>query len=238
MKPNIGVVPSWKDEDGNTVLSPNYRYVLEACGANVVVFPWAAPSALASEICDQCDGILFTGGHDIDPGRYGESRFGEGLYALDRDEFEDFLLMKCLAEDKPVMGICRGMQVINVGMGGSLYQDLPTQRPSALLHPDWQSFENPAHEVVLVSGSPLQRTLGLNRLAVNSRHHQGVKDVAPGLEVMAHATDGLVESVYGPNYRFLWGVQWHPESMYRVHPEHKRILQRFVDACKDSGAGE
>lgn len=239
MKPTIGVVPSWQDEDGNAVLTPNYRDVLEACGAKVEVFPWAAPAALAADICNHCDGVMFTGGHDIDPRRYGEERYGtKGLYALDRDEFEEFVLMNCLAHDKPVFGICRGMQLLNVLLGGSLYQDLEEQRPGSLHHPDWDSFERPSHEVMLIPGSPLKDLLGFARLAVNSRHHQGVKHLSKELVPMAYATDGLVESVYSPEYRFLWGVQWHPESMFRVRPAQLALVHRFVDACQDSNEGE
>ncbi len=237
MKPTVGVMPIRRGGDGVGIATEGYLQVLEACGARPLVFPWSAPAALAADLVDRCDGILFTGGHDIEPRRYGEKALG-GDYSVERDTLEEFVLMKALAVDMPVFGICRGMQLLNVILGGTLYQDLLMQRPGSIYHPVWTSFEDPAHTVDIVAGSPLNRLLDMDVLPVNSRHHQGIKTVATDVEVMAYATDGLVEAIRHPAKRFLWGVQWHPESMYVAHPEQRLLIQTFVDACSDMMRGE
>lgn len=238
MGPRIGVMPLRKDKDGSGWATPSYSEALRACGARPVVFPWGAPAALAEELAESCDGFLFTGGHDIDPKMYGQVPSPAGDYSPTRDRLEEFVLMGALARNVPVLGICRGMQLLNVILGGTLYQDLLRERPGSIFHPVWTSYEEPAHEVELVEGSPLRRVLGVGCLSVNSRHHQGIHKLASDVRPMAYATDGLVESIYHPNMRFLWGVQWHPESMYVVQPRQRLLFQTFVDACADVHVGE
>lgn len=238
MGPTIGVMPLRKDADGHGWATPSYLQALEANGARPVVFPWSAPAALAERLAEGCDGFLFTGGHDIEPKMYGEEPRIDGVYSSERDRLEEFVLMGALARNVPVLGICRGMQLLNVILGGTLYQDIYAERPGSLHHPVWTSYEEPAHEVDVVPGSPLERLIGGGRIGVNSRHHQGVRKLASDLRPMAYATDGLVESVYHPSMRFLWGVQWHPESMYTVVPEQGRLFRVFVEACADDEVGE
>lgn len=238
MGPTIGVMPLRRDDDGRSWVTPSYCEALVACGAKPLVFPWAAPAALAEQVASRCDGFVFTGGHDIDPKMYGEEPSPLGDYCPERDRLEEFVLMGALARNVPVLGICRGMQLLNVILGGTLYQDIFVERPGSIHHPVWTSFENPAHEVKIVGGTPLARLLGDGRIGVNSRHHQGIRKLASDVRPMAYATDGLVEAIWHPSMRFLWGVQWHPESMYKVNPEQLRLFQAFVDACADVEMGE
>lgn len=238
MGPTIGVMPLRRDEHGQSWVTPAYCDALEACGARPLVFPWAASAALAEHVAARCDGFLFTGGHDIDPKMYGQVPDPRGDYCPPRDRLEEFVLMGALARNVPVLGICRGMQLLNVILGGTLYQDILTERPGSLYHPVWTSFAEPAHEVDVVAGSPLATLLGEGRIAVNSRHHQGIHRLATDVRPMAFATDGLVEAIWHPSMRFLWGVQWHPESMYLANPAQLRLFQAFVDACGDDEVGE
>lgn len=120
---------------------------------------------------------------------------------------------------------------MNVLWGGALYQDLPSQRPSELVHRMRPPYDRVSHQVELVDGSPLRGLLGVSELGVNSYHHQGVRELAPGLEPMARAADGLVEAFRNPSMRFCWAVQWHPELSWRADPLQKRLVQAFVDVC-------
>ena len=139
---------------------------------------------------------------------------------------------KALKEDVPVLGICRGIQFINAALGGTLYQDIPLQHPSSVNHHQKAPYDIPAHEVAIVEGSPLYDCLSSTQLAVNSCHHQAIRELATGLEVMACSPDGLVEAVYLPGKRFLWAVQWHPEFSYKTDENSRKILRAFVEAAE------
>jgi len=137
--------------------------------------------------------------------------------------------------DKPVMGICRGVQVLNVALGGSLVQDIPTQQPDSLPH----SFDGArvardymAHSVRIESGSVLREVMGVEQVSVNSWHHQSLKRVAASLTVVAQSPDGIIEAVEMPSRRFVIGVQWHPEWLYDHQPEMKRLFEALVQAAK------
>ena len=136
-----------------------------------------------------------------------------------------------LAADKPVLGICRGIQFLNVHLGGTLYQDLPAEHPSAANHHQTPPYDAPVHSVTLTAGSPLWALLGKDTLAVNSLHHQAIKTLAPGLAAMAVSEDGLTEAVCLPDKRFVWAVQWHPEFSFRVNEDSRKIFKAFVGAC-------
>ena len=134
---------------------------------------------------------------------------------------------------KPVLCICRGLQLFNVVMGGTLWQDLPSQRPSEIKHSQGKPYGAAAHSVELVPGSPLHALLGQSTIGVNTRHHQAIRELAPSLAVMATSPDGLIESICLPGSRFAWGVQWHPEHMAPEDANSVKIFEAFVDACID-----
>ncbi len=181
------------------------------------------------------DGILLAGGEDVDPVLYGqEPHPALGRVDRVRDDLELPLARLALDRGLPILGICRGIQVLNVATGGTLYQDLPSQRPGSLAHGCFQPHFPPdhlAHEVALVSGSLLARILGQEVLPVNSRHHQGVDRLGDGWQAVAHAPDGLVEAIEAPGHPFALGVQWHPENLLRLPAHGLRLFTALVAAC-------
>ena len=142
------------------------------------------------------------------------------------------LLKYAMDADKPVLGICRGIQFLNAALGGTLWQDLPAQHPSRVAHRQTPPYDKPAHPVSILPDTPLAEALGERELMVNSYHHQAVRELAAPLRAMAIAPDGIVEAAEHPEHRFIWGVQWHPEFAWRSDPAAKIIFQAFVDACR------
>ncbi|KFI49675.1 gamma-glutamyl-gamma-aminobutyrate hydrolase family protein [Bifidobacterium biavatii] len=151
----------------------------------------------------------------------------------ERDRMESLLLPAAMRLNKPILGICRGIQFINKYLGGTLWQDLPTEHPSEVEHHMKPPYDSFGHHVELVPGTPLAELFaGQREIAVNSYHHQAVRELAPGLRVMATAPDGIVEALWRPDSRFLWAVQWHPEFLYRVDPRSQAIFNTFVAAAR------
>ena len=185
------------------------------------------------QLVSLCDGLLFTGGQDVSPALYGEApkpTCGEVCPA--RDRMEQTLLHLALERDLPVLGICRGIQFLNAVLGGTLYQDLPTEHPSQTQHHMTQPYDRAVHTVTLQPGTPLAELLGEEHIGVNSYHHQAVKTLAPCLTEMAWSEDGLIEAVCLPEKRFVWAVQWHPEFSFRVDEHSRKIFGAFVAAAK------
>ncbi|MBR3326793.1 MAG: gamma-glutamyl-gamma-aminobutyrate hydrolase family protein [Atopobiaceae bacterium] len=233
MKPIIGLSPLYDDEKQGLWMRPGYLDVLYACGAIPLVLPFDSDAVDVEQVLSICDGLVLTGGVDVDPHLYGEEPIPEcGQIQHMRDELEYRLLDKALESDMPILGICRGSQILNVFLGGSLYQDLYTQLPQSLNHAMEPPYEVPCHRVVLEPGEPLQLCLGVDEIPVNSIHHQAVKRLAPTLVPLARSRDGVIEGSWMPGKRFVWGVQWHPEWIWNVDPMQKRIVQCFVDACE------
>ncbi len=174
-----------------------------------------------------CDGLLLPGGGDMDPKFYGQARIPAcGEPNLLRDAAEPLLLRAFLAADKPVLGICRGIQVMNAVLGGDLYQDIkPFEH---LPHNDhWAKV----HTVTVRRGTLLSRILGQDTVLVNSQHHQAVDRVAPGFTLAALSEDGIVEAIEKPDARFCLGVQWHPEWLSDADPAMQGLFDAFVNAC-------
>jgi putative glutamine amidotransferase len=220
------------------VMGQQYVRVLTAAGA----LPWIIPllegdEATLRAIYEQVDGVFLTGGVDVDPARYGEDRHPKcGPCDPARDWTELTLVRWATSDGKPVLGVCRGHQVINVACGGTLYQDVPDQHPQAIKHDFFPSAEGYTrdrlvHPVRVVKGSRLETVLGAELVQVNSMHHQGIKTLAPGLAPSAYSPDGMVEGVEGSNGHFLLGVQWHPEELAENHPEMRRLFQAFIAAA-------
>ena len=232
MRPVIGIMPQWDDAGPIIRLIPGYHDSVLAAGGLPMILPFVRDEDQFGQLADMCDGFLFTGGPDIDPSYYGEEIRSETVYLCKkRDVLETGILKHIIEKDKPVFAICRGIQIINVALGGTLYQDLPEFRPSGTDHWQKEAAHVPTHTVNIVPGSPLADCLGKDSVRVNTFHHQGVKAVAPGLEVMARAEDGLVESFRRPQSRFFWAVQWHPEMMFEHDDDSLRLFRAFVDAC-------
>ena len=235
-KPLIGCVPLVDYGRESLWMLPSYFDAVAEAGGVPVMLPLSDdPDALARAL-DAVDGLVVTGGQDVDPARYGEE--GPEAAALcgelcrERDAMEALLVPAALERDLPLLGICRGLQALNVVLGGTLWQDLPKQLPSEVEHHGRAPYENPVHTVDVLAGTPLAACVGAGALPVNSFHHQALRDVAPGLEVMATAPDGVVEAVWRPDSRFCWAVQWHPEFSHAVDEPSRRIFSALVGACR------
>jgi putative glutamine amidotransferase len=231
MKPIIGVTMSFQEPAlGQRLdyfaLYRKYVAAVEQAGGVTVGLP-AQPQA-GAEILPILDGLLLSGGGDIAPDLFGQDCHPKTRQIdRQRDHFELALVQEWLRADRPLLAICRGIQVLNVALGGSLIQDIADQVAHPLVH---QRSEGEArHLIRLQPSSRLAGLLGDDELEVNSYHHQAVQDLASGLKVVAWATDGVVEGVEMPAARFVVGVQWHPELMV---PNDARQLQLFVDLVK------
>ena len=229
----IGIVPSWVEERKITINQDYVEAVLRA-GGTPVLFPVTADREQISVLLDQVDGLLLTGGVDVDPAKYGEQKKPCcGDCSACRDSMEFPLCREALNRRMPVFAICRGMQVLSCVLGGKLYQDLSEQFGTILRHPRYEVPGDPVHKVDVYPGTLLSSIVDVSSLDVNSRHHQGVSKPGNGLIVSAVATDGLTEAVELPGYPFVLGVQWHPESLSDRYPEHQALFNAFVKACAE-----
>lgn len=205
---------------------------VERAGGLPLLLPPALADATLRRIFERLDGVLFTGGGDIDPAHYGGAP-SDRLGGVDpaRDHLELTLARWTVDEGKPVFGICRGLQTLNVALGGALYGDI-SEHPDAQRHTYYPGlpFDLRPHPVDITADSTLARIIGEPRVMVNSLHHQAVRVVAPGLRVVARAEDGLVEALEAPGHPFALAVQWHPEALPDA-PEMQRLFRAFVDAC-------
>lgn len=224
----------------------NQRYFLAATIVGGV--PWMIPlldddEATLREIYDRLDGILIPGGVDLDPATFGESKHPK-LGAVDpaRDRVELQLVRWALADRKPVLGLCRGVQVMNVALGGTLYQDLGDQVPDGIKHDYFPTagFERDhlAHEVSLARGSRLRAMMERPSFLVNSMHHQGIKSLGSELIPSATAPDGLVEAVERDADHFYVGVQWHPEVFEMTDPHTRHLFHEFMAASRSWRKGQ
>lgn len=229
--PLIGVTPLWDAARQSVWMLPDYLDGIKAAGGLPVVLPLDLSEEDADWIVETCDGFLFTGGQDVSPALYGmQDATGTVVSSPERDQLESLLLSKALQADKAVLGICRGLQFINAFLGGTLWQDLPSQHPSEILHRQGKPYGVPTHQVTL--RGDLRVLLGKDLLEVNTLHHQAVKDLSEGLFPMAVAPDGLIEAVQLPGKRFVWAVQWHPEYLFRTDADSLAIFSFFVEHCK------
>ncbi len=218
-------------------LRPTYVHAVTVAGGAPMMIPVASDMAVLRSIFDRLDGVVISGGGDIDPQCYGAERsvYTEGVDAV-RDEVELQLARWAVAEDKPLLAICRGHQILNVALGGSLIQDVFGSIPGSLRHEapsdDW--FTRTVHDVSVTEGSKLYEALGGNtsQFAVNSLHHQALDRVADSLQVVATAADGIVEGIEISESNFVVGVQWHPEALVDEHPAMKRLFEGLIGAAR------
>ena len=241
MRPRIGIT-SWHRSDADKLerweaIRDTYTGAVRAAGGLPIILPIGDddPEVIA-EYLAAVDGLLFTGGEDIAPAYYGEPR-DERCQEPDpeRDLFEIHLARAALAQQVPTLGICRGLQVINVAAGGTLYQDIACRPGTRDYHS--ASLANRGqliHRVRLVQESRLRAIMGVAESQVTSTHHQFVKDLAPGFRVSAEsAEDGIVEGIERPDVPFLLAVQWHPERLYADHAAHLALFGSLVEAARE-----
>jgi putative glutamine amidotransferase len=206
-RPVIGISASSPASVGT-----NYVNAVRKAGGVPMVIAMTGDEVELAKVLETVDGIIMTGGEDIDPARYGEQAVPEleEVY-LERDDFDIKLLRMAVEKGLPVLGICRGAQAMNVAFGGTLYQDIPSQIPESEITHKVNAGNNVAHEIKIVKGTTLHRLLG-KKAGVNSSHHQSVKKLAPGFIISATAEDGVVEAIEKPDAECVIGVQFHPEG--------------------------
>ncbi|MDQ3855535.1 MAG: gamma-glutamyl-gamma-aminobutyrate hydrolase family protein [Chloroflexota bacterium] len=220
------------------IMSQRYVTVLVQTGA----LPWLLPllegdSATLQSMYERLDGIFLPGGMDVDPSSYGEERHELCLQSdLDRDWTELTLVRWAIRDRKPVLGVCRGLQVVNVAAGGTLHQDVGTQHPAAIRHdyfPPEHERDRLSHHVDVVEHTRLHQLLDTPVIDVNSMHHQAIKTLGAGLIASAHAPDGIIEGVEGALEQFLDAVQWHPEELAGGSIQMHRLFAEFISASHD-----
>ncbi|MBR7120430.1 MAG: gamma-glutamyl-gamma-aminobutyrate hydrolase family protein [Lentisphaeria bacterium] len=233
-KPLIGVTPLYDPETDKWWIQLPYMKHLEVNGAVPVMIQPTTDTNTLEETLKYLDGVLLTGGPDVDPAHYGEKILPEcGYICKERDVIDCFIARRAMELDLPIFGICRGHQVINAALGGALYQDIPSQIGKSINHrPGLPEPHDIAHTVTFTEGNPIARCLGRKTVEVNSFHHQSVKTPAPGIEIAATSPDGVVEALYHKEHRFVWGLQWHPEKMPVTDPVSIKLFSAFIEACK------
>ena len=246
MKPLIGVTPDfnagdrkeWGGREPTYFLRARYVRAIEDLGGIPLVLPLVAELGARRRLLSQIDGLLLTGsGPDLAPELYGErQRYRFSVMSQRRATFELEMAQLAKAADVPMLGICGGMQAINVAFGGSLYQDIASQHSDAIQHRQPTPATKLSHTVRIASGSLLRRIVKSVTLAVNSSHHQSVKDVASTLTVSAVAPDGIIEAVESRSQHFLLGIQWHPEFLFDHYRLHRRLFEAFIRAASRRSA--
>jgi putative glutamine amidotransferase len=216
-----------------------YVHALLRAGAVPLLIPTLTDPAVLRTLYRSLAGLLFTGGKDVHPARYGEPLHKRcDPVPTERDEMELTLVRWAVEAGKPLLAICRGIQVLNVALGGSLYQDLEVQVPEAEEHTWYPNYPRNrlSHAVAVTPETRLARILGATSLSVNSMHHQAIKDLAPGLAVVAQAPDGVIEGVEVQAHPFAVGVQWHPEDLAASDPQQQGIFDALVKATQEKRA--
>jgi putative glutamine amidotransferase len=243
-RPIIGVSCMNDRSEGGAALMamrPTYLRALEAAGAAPLMIHLTDDLAVVRSLYELCEGILLPGGDDVDPCYFNEERHPQlGEVDRQRDEVELALARWCRDERKPLLGICRGVQVLNVAFGGTLWQDIPSQLPETLDHrhnTKLKQYDVRGHELILEPDSWLAGHLDAAELLANTMHHQAVKDVAPGLRAVGRSPDGVIEAVEAVDDGFIVGVQCHPEHLWReADPRWRRLFEGFVERCRGSVA--
>lgn len=210
----------------------DYTAAIVQAGGLPMVLPMIEDDGAVADLADQLDGLLLTGGVDVDPSFFGEEPVPQlGEVSPVRDAMELKLTKEFLSRNKPVFGICRGMQVLNVAAGGSLYQDLAAQKKRVIQHTQRAPRWHASHEAAVLAKTKLREIFQSEKIRINSFHHQAVKEVADGFIVSATAQDGVIEAIESKQHRYVVAVQWHPENMWRKDPMFFRLFKTFVEHC-------
>jgi len=240
-QPVIGITPDFNagDQDRPGGREPTYflraRYVraIEAAGGLPLILPVTDRKQDIVKLLDLVDGLLITGsGPDLDPKLYKETkRYRFKVMSRERTGFELAIARQAWERELPTLGICGGMQLLNVAAGGSLYQDLPAQLKTLVRHQQQASATEPSHWVTVEPCTKLREIVKAPKIRVNSSHHQGVKSVPADLMINAWAEDGVIEGIEAPDHPFLVGVQWHPEFLYTSDPVSRKLFATLVTAA-------
>lgn len=231
MKPIIAMLVEIDDDRAAKALN-TYVHAIEGAGGLPLIIPYSESEEVIDRYVELCDAFFFTGGRDIDPKYYGEeisAACGEMHHF--RDELEFRVFKKAFASGKPILGICRGAQLINVALGGTLYQDIPSELETDMLHRQTEPTMSPSHSVNILPDTPLFDLLGSEKIVANSFHHQAAKRLGDGLEVMAKADDGVIEAFYLKGERYLRAYQWHPERLFDTYTTNRAIFLDFINVA-------
>lgn len=233
-RPRIGVTPYFNYETGEEYVPEGYFRAVEHVGGDFVLIHVNTDHSRMAEIVETLDGVIFAGGPDIDPILFGQETVPEcGRIFRQRDDMELNLFQEAARCNLPVLGICRGIQLLNVAMGGTLIQHIPA-RYEGSLHQQPTKRLSLYHDVTVLPGTMLASVYGDNaRVTTNSFHHQAIDKLAEGLRVEAVVDEGFVEAVSGTGDRFILGVQWHPEVSYNIDENSRKIFDLFGAAVKD-----
>ena len=231
MKPIIGVLSAIDDEYALAMPSA-YGTAIEKSGGLPLILPYIEDEAALRDFVALCDGFCFTGGVDILPARYGEQTSPTcGQIQEHRDALELRVFDLILPTGKPLFGICRGAQLFNVALGGTLWQDLPSERPSPIHHRQTEEKFSPSHDVCVLPDTPLHALVGTERITANSFHHQAVKTLGKDLMPMAYADDGVIEGFYHATHPYLRAYQWHPERLCDTDAHNRLVFDDFIKHC-------
>ena len=223
-------------EEGGARQTLNRAYVwaVERAGGIPIVLPVTTEKDVIARYLSVIDGLLLSGGVDVAPAYYGQEPHPRlGSVDADRDTTELPLIREAVAQDVPIFAICRGIQALNVALGGTLYQDLPSEYPSDIAHRQEQNQiprDQPSHSIRIDPESRLRAVAGAQEMRTNSFHHQALRNVADGLRVTAQAPDGVIEAVESPTHRYVVGVQFHPEETAPKDEKSRRLFESFVAA--------
>lgn len=229
MKPIIGVTAPLIQ--GKVTLDQDVANSILLAGGIPYILPYTQDSTTLDEVISKMDGLLLSGGVDIDPTLFGEEPIpGLGEIMPERDALESALIIRSLKLDLPILAICRGIQMLNVAAGGNMYQDIYNQKSNLLQHSQRAPRTHLSHFVQIKKDSLLHSITGTDNFKVNSFHHQAVKDPAPGFIISAISSDGVVEAIESQQHKYVVGVQWHPEFLTTIDEVSKKIFESFVHA--------
>ena len=235
-KPLIGITPGYAGDRDRIYTAQGYVEGVNNAGGLAVLLPLKIGQEMLEEVLDRFDGFLLAGGADIDARYFGEENLKfNGEISPYRDVLEIKLAKAAIDCGKPLLAICRGIQVLNAALGGTLYQDIHSQIKDRQLLKHWQEAPDwyPVHDVSLDRDTKLWSCFRKESLGVNSFHHQAVKDTGKGLKVTAISSDGIIEALEHESHRFAVGVQWHPELMWQEDREYLKLFEALVNSAKE-----
>lgn len=231
MKPLIGLTMSLEKE-AKQYLSKAYSDAVFQAGGIALMIPYTVEDRVIQQLSLKLDGLILTGGGDIDPTLFDEEPHpGLGEIVPDRDEMEIALIEQFLEQNKPILGICRGCQILNIALGGDMYQDLASQKQTILQHAQKAPRHHASHSITIVEDTLLYSIFQKGLSKVNSFHHQAVRNVVEPFRVSAVSKDGVIEAFESKEHSFVMGVQWHPEDMVKKDTDAYSLFSAFVDAC-------
>ncbi|HGJ66618.1 TPA: gamma-glutamyl-gamma-aminobutyrate hydrolase family protein [bacterium] len=232
MRPIIGITCGTSDLNTNdSYISNEYISAIESAGGTPIVLPLAKNESSFDGYISIIDGLLLSGGVDMDPSYFGEEPIQAlGRIDVERDRIEIHLATQALKLNIPIFGICRGIQTLNVAGGGTLYQDIYSDLNNLLKHRQTAPGSHATHSIKIKEGSKLATIIGQTEFRVNTFHHQSVKDLATGFAISATASDGIIECIESTKHPFAIGVQFHPERMWQNSEPMLALFKAFVDA--------